>query len=268
MDPAEFCSLHAPVLEREGVRHNVMLGSFQAIRDGRLTDVRLWSLGASGECAIQSPRRPVLLAKLNEAQCRALADDLCGLDCSGVAGPDDTAYQFAARAAELGAVLLEPMPQCILALTEPPPSPGVPGAARVTTPADARLLAEWVVAFCREVAPFDPVPTGERLASMIGVGERMLWAVDGEPVAMANVVRRTQSFGAIGGVYTSPAHRGRGYAAAVTTTVAIQIFSEGRTTACLHADLRNPYANRCYARIGFRRVGTFAHVPRQWRQGQ
>jgi predicted GNAT family acetyltransferase len=32
------------------------------------------------------------------------------------------------------------------------------------------------------------------------------------------------------------------------------VFAEGRTTACLYSDLRNPASNRCYAKIGFKPV--------------
>jgi predicted GNAT family acetyltransferase len=76
--------------------------------------------------------------------------------------------------------------------------------------------------------------------------------VDGKPVAMAGISRRTRNTGVISGVYTPPALRGRGYAGSVTAAVAEQIFAEGKTAVCLYTDLRNPYSNRCYARIGFK----------------
>jgi predicted GNAT family acetyltransferase len=40
------------------------------------------------------------------------------------------------------------------------------------------------------------------------------------------------------------------------------IFSEGRKTACLYTDLRNPASNRCYAKLGFRPVCESWHMVR------
>jgi predicted GNAT family acetyltransferase len=71
---------------------------------------------------------------------------------------------------------------------------------------------------------------------------------------MAGIWRRTRDAAAIAGVYTPPALRGRGYAAAVTAAVVDSVFAEGRASACLYTDLRNPASNRCYAKIGFKPV--------------
>jgi len=42
-----------------------------------------------------------------------------------------------------------------------------------------------------------------------------------------------------------------------------RIYAEGRTIACLYTDLRNPFSNRCYAKIGFRPVCTSLHFHRR-----
>ncbi len=106
----------------------------------------------------------------------------------------------------------------------------------------------------REAVPHDPLPDRARLEAVPAEGRHQFWIVDGKPVAMAGISRRTRNTGVISGVYTPPALRGFGYAGSVTAAVAEQIFAEGRTAACLYTDLRNPYSNRCYARIGFRPV--------------
>jgi predicted GNAT family acetyltransferase len=77
---------------------------------------------------------------------------------------------------------------------------------------------------------------------------------DNLPVAMAAIVRRIANTAAISFVYTPPPWRGRGYAGSVTAALVEYIFSQGRTTACLYTDLRNPFSNRCYAKIGFQPV--------------
>jgi predicted GNAT family acetyltransferase len=69
---------------------------------------------------------------------------------------------------------------------------------------------------------------------------------------MAGIVRRTRRGAAIACVYTPPKLRDRGYAAAVTAATVDGVFAEGRTMACLYADLRNEASNRCYSKIGFK----------------
>jgi predicted GNAT family acetyltransferase len=71
---------------------------------------------------------------------------------------------------------------------------------------------------------------------------------------MDGIVRRTRRGAAIAGVYTPPALRNRGYAAAVTAATVDSVFAEGKTLACLYSNLRNPASNRCYAKIGFKPV--------------
>ena len=76
---------------------------------------------------------------------------------------------------------------------------------------------------------------------------------------MAGIVRRLRNSAAITGVYTTPELRGRGYAGSVTAAAVEQIYADGRTIACLYTDLRNPFSNRCYARIGFKPVCKSMH---------
>jgi predicted GNAT family acetyltransferase len=113
-------------------------------------------------------------------------------------------------------------------------------------------LGPWLIAFLKEAAPHDSFPTREAVERTAAAGNYRFWIVDGEPVAMAGIVRRTPRGAAIAGVYTPPALRNRGYAAAVTAAAVDSIFAEGRTMACLYSDLRNSASNRCYAKIGFK----------------
>jgi predicted GNAT family acetyltransferase len=228
-----------------------------------LPELRLWTLGAPGGCILQTtPRRPLILGELTATACAAFADMTTGLDYGGVVGVDDITPTFVARACERGATIAEPVPQLIQALHERPIYPSIPGSARLVKPADIALFAEWMVAFLKEAAPHDSLPSPEDLERTIADKRFQFWIIDGEPVAMAGIVRRTRQVAAIAGVYTPPVLRGRGYAAAVTTAVAEGVFAEGRAIACLYSDLRNPASNRCYAKIGFRPVCRAWHYPR------
>jgi len=37
-----------------------------------------------------------------------------------------------------------------------------------------------------------------------------------------------------------------------TASLAERAFAAGKNAVCLYTDLRNPYSNRCYAKIGFK----------------
>jgi predicted GNAT family acetyltransferase len=117
---------------------------------------------------------------------------------------------------------------------------------------DAELFGKWQIAFFREAVPHDALPTPEGVQKTAVAGNYRFCTVDGDPVSMAGIVRRTRHGAAIAGVYTPAGSRNRGYAAAVTAAVVDAIFAEGRRTACLYADLRNPASNRCYAKVGFK----------------
>jgi predicted GNAT family acetyltransferase len=128
---------------------------------------------------------------------------------------------------------------------------------------DAPLFADWMVAFAAEAVPHDPPPVRERLERTAGEGRYLFWIVDGEPVSIAGIARRTRNAAAISGVYTPPALRRRGYAGAVTAAVVERAYAEGKGIACLYTDLRNPFSNRCYAKIGFEPVCASLNFPKR-----
>ena len=62
---------------------------------------------------------------------------------------------------------------------------------------DVALFGQWLTAFLKEAVPHDPLPTRERVENTAGAGNYRFWIVDGEPVAMAGIVRRTRRGAAI-----------------------------------------------------------------------
>jgi predicted GNAT family acetyltransferase len=251
-----------PALERDEVRHNVMLAIFAAIAENQAANVVTWTLGSPGQCAVMVAGRPIVLADLDEGQCRTLAGQTLQLDYPGVVGPGETARWFARRAMELGIKFREPIPQAIHSLVEKPKYPGALGHARRSTADDTGILADWMESFVREATPHDTVPSRERVEKLAAEGRHLFWIVDGEPVSMAAIARRTRNAAAIAPVYTPPALRSKGYGGSVTAAAVEQAFAEGKTIACLYTDLRNPSSNRCYAKVGFRPVCGSYHIPR------
>jgi RimJ/RimL family protein N-acetyltransferase len=251
----EFAEFHCPALGRDEARHNLILGLLdRALANGQ-SDLRLWTLGGPGACAIQTtPGHAIILGELDAAQCRGFAEETSDLDYPGVVGLDPATPLFVGHAAARGVKFQQPVPQLIQALRERPVHPDAPGSARPVAPADTALFTEWMLAFLREAVPHDPLPSPASLERTIAERRYQFWIVDGEPASMAGIVRRTPHAAAIAGVYTPPALRRRGYAAGATAAVVEAIFAEGRSIACLYSDLRNPASNRCYAKIGFKPV--------------
>lgn len=251
---AAFIGMHVPALERDEVRHNLILGLLNRVATGASLELTTWTLGEPGACAINMPGRPIILGALEREQCRALAEATHDLDYAGVVGLDSTPQWFVERAIEMGRAFRSPIPQRIHALRRAPSYPAAPGAARPVTADDATLFADWISAFSAEATPDEPQAPRAALEKAAGEGRYMFWVVDGEPVSLAGIARRTRGAAAIAPVYTPPALRGRGFAGSVTAALAERLFAEGRHAVCLYTDLRNPAANRCYARIGFEPV--------------
>ena len=254
MQVAEFIDKHVPALERDEVRHNLMLGLLGRAAKDPGQQLLTWTLGGPGACAIRSPSRPIVLGEVGREHCRALAEGTRERDYVGVVGPDLAPKWFVERAMELGDMFADPVPQRIHALRDRPAYPGAPGRARQVLAQDGPLFADWLTAFSREAVPDDPVSPRAEIEKVAGEGRHMFWVVDEEPVSMAGIVRRTRNTAAIAAVYTPPALRGRGFAGSVTAAVAERVFAEGKAAACLYTDLRNPASNRCYAKIGFKPV--------------
>jgi hypothetical protein len=254
MEIKDFAEYHRPVLETDEARHGLMLSMLgRAVSDPTYA-LRTWSVGRAGACAVQSPGWPIILGELEEQQCHALAEQVRDTDFPGVVGPDRTASWFADRAGEMGIGFAEPIPQQIHTIRRTPRYPGAPGVSRVVTSSDAALVAKWLLAFSQEATPRDPTPGREKLEKAAGDGQYMFWTVNSEPVSIAGIVRRTTHGATIASVYTPPELRGRGYAGSVTAALVERIYADGSLFACLYTDLRNPFSNRCYAKVGFEPV--------------
>jgi hypothetical protein len=155
MELREFAEFHTPALERDEARYNLMLGLLARLLNSAQPnpDVRLWTLGVSGQCAMQtSHRNAIVLGELDEGQCCALADETLGLHYPGAIGSDPIVFWFVQRAVERGVKFLEPIPQQIWALRQRPIYPDVGGSARVVNSGDVHLFGRWLTAFLKEAA--------------------------------------------------------------------------------------------------------------------
>jgi GNAT superfamily N-acetyltransferase len=136
---------------------------------------------------------------------------------------------------------------------------GVPGRAVVAGVAERELLLRFSAAFEAEIGGLGFVTEAWVGRVISGEDRAWLWEVEGRFVSVAG--RRPVAGGSarIGPVYTPPACRGQGYAAAVTAAATRDILGEGAVPV-LFTDLANPTSNGVYQRLGYYPVADYAAV--------
>jgi predicted GNAT family acetyltransferase len=141
------------------------------------------------------------------------------------------------------------------------------GRIRQATEADKDLVTKWSHAFhidthgdVRNMPETDITPGLER--------EWVFLWEDGKPVSMALKTRPTDKGMTVGGVYTPPELRGKGYATSCVAELSRHILQSGKEFCTLYTDLANPTSNAIYKKIGYEEVGdsveyTFEMPPEQ-----
>ncbi|MEV5575150.1 GNAT family N-acetyltransferase [Spirillospora sp. NPDC052269] len=200
-----------------------------------------------------TPDLPILLTTATDDAARALANVLPITTATGVNAEPSAATAFAgawrARTDTMSWRLEEHRLYRLGDLV--PPNPMPPGTARVATSADSARVMDWLDAFAAESSGSAPRPVAEaRLAS----GCFVLWEVDGEPVALAGRTPALDGMTRVANVYTPPAHRRRGYGAAVTAAVSRSALDTGVRDIVLFTDVANPTSNGIYQSIGYHPV--------------
>lgn len=264
-DVEGFARLARPLLDRDPARHTMTLTVLHGVLHRAFVPVSLLTVhddGAVVGALLRTTERPALVSAVPPRYAPAVADTLLRRDPvpRGAQGPVEEAEAFAAAwVARTGTTVRTAVRLRLFALDgDLRPPAGVPGRGRaVEAGDDARvdLVAAWRVAFEAEVDDVAPSPAGTRSGVVRGLGSgtaELVWEVDGEPVAQATVRAVTAGMTRIGPVYTPPAHRRHGYAAAVTAAAARWALDRGARHVLLYTDLANPTTNRLYPRLGFR----------------
>jgi predicted GNAT family acetyltransferase len=94
----------------------------------------------------------------------------------------------------------------------------------------------------------DHRPLVERLLSS---DDLVLWDVDGTPVSMAAINRRTGRSSCVSMVYTPRDLRGRGYASSVVAALTQRELDAGAEWCSLFTDAANPTSNHIYQELGY-----------------
>ena len=134
-------------------------------------------------------------------------------------------------------------------------SPEIPaiGELRPARENDMAFLPYWRAGFHSDCfgTPFGASWDLERCHMDIANGRLFVLEDGGMPVSMANITRELRTLCCIGGVYTPPYFRGRGYATACVAEVSRLMLERGFARCVLYTDLANPTSNSIYQKIGY-----------------
>ncbi|QIS05875.1 GNAT family N-acetyltransferase [Nocardia brasiliensis] len=266
-DAAEFRARTESFLLRDPLRHTVVTSSVASHIAGIAAGSakpRFLSLHADDDTvagvAMRVQDRDVYLGELPERSAGEVADALAELEpeAAGVEGLVADATDFAERWCARFDIGFHQTYRTRLYRLGALRVPDVPGALRRATESDAELCMEWSEAMYADAGiPWQPAES-ETIRRRVTAGQLWFWERDGQPVSFAAHQLPVYNWSRIGLVYTPPAHRGRGYASAVTAGLAHDLHADG-LDVCLFADVANRTAGKIYQAIGFHPTHEFVH---------
>lgn len=268
-NPRDFLKRCGAYLEQNEAEHNLILSlcqdALQKKRQGKRLDILFSSLFNGSDfvmAAVQTPERNLVLSKADQPEIEKLTEKLakCNFRFPGIVGPSDVVSGFFNKWTQItGQKPVEYVDQIIYTLKEVLLPSMVEGRFRLAGKEDTSAIAEWISSFAKEALPKADQVSGEnafkKAKKMVRDGRVAVWTVnDGELVSMATV-SGTDNVARLGGVYTPPEQRGRGYASAIVANLSRLHLDQGKKMCCLYADARNPVLNSIYRKIGYEFIG-------------
>jgi GNAT superfamily N-acetyltransferase len=147
-----------------------------------------------------------------------------------------------------------------------------PGKMRFAENSDEELLVDWTMRFiidCKMPEAHSKTlreDVQKNVTRALASQTRVLWEVDGKPVAMAGSGRKASFGSSVGSVYTPPNLRGHGYASQLVAEFSQHLLDTGAPRCLLFTDAANPTSNKIYQRMGYHRCCDFLlikNVPQQ-----
>jgi uncharacterized protein len=150
-------------------------------------------------------------------------------------------------------------------LRQPDPAASAEMVWRPTRDDEVELFTEWRVAFTRATGIRSDGPDLEEhcrreVVMFHEASECRLLEYRARPVACLIFNARLTDQVLIGGVWTPPEYRGRGFARTLTAGCLMQERAKGVRRAVLCADPANQSARAAYEAVGFREVGNFGLI--------
>ena len=147
------------------------------------------------------------------------------------------------------------------ALRVPAPSAGV--VCRAARPEDRDALVRFRIAYDIEALggrddDAAHASTAMFLDAQLEAGRVWVAVANGRLVSLSAFNAALPDIVQLGGIYTPPEHRGRGYAKLAVTAQLLAARAAGATRSVLFT--KNPSAVRCYTALGFERLSEFALV--------
>jgi RimJ/RimL family protein N-acetyltransferase len=213
--------------------------------------------GPVGGAFLHTPGFPVFLTSMTGDAVTGLADELAasGRRVPGLNAEAQAAQGFAAawRQRTGDVAIVQRLIRLHRLETLVRPDPGPQGKPRVADERDRDLHIEWSRAFLREIGDEAEDPEAE-VGQRLGYGGLTVWEARGTPVSMAGITRIVHAVARVGGVYTPPELRGRGYAGGATAAVSQAALDAGAAEVVLYTDLANATSNALYEGLGYRAV--------------
>ncbi|PID36279.1 MAG: GNAT family N-acetyltransferase [Rhodobacterales bacterium] len=211
-------------------------------------------LSQAGFLVLQAPENPAFLAALKPA--------FKGRKLSGINGAsqqvEEALHAFGLNDAEFALRAPEPLYELPLSALK---IPDAPGNIRRATEADRALLQAWILDYDTGTLGL-PVNAdiraqcARKVEASIDSDRHVVLEVEGRAVAKTAFNAVLPDAVQIGGVYTPPALRSKGYARLAVALHLAQARTQGVEKAFLFSS--SPDACRAYEAIGFRRIGSYS----------
>jgi predicted GNAT family acetyltransferase len=273
LEPGDEAALEAFLLPRVD-SSMFLLGNVRAAGlhdEGRTyqgTYVAAWQAGEiAGVAALYWNGNLVLQAPVHlEALCRA-AMAASGRALRGMVGPASQ-VEAARRALDLDRARIQLDEEehlyslALEALKVPPALSAGRLQGRRLEPHDVDLVTTWRVGFSLESLgePESPALWSQCRASVEqGMAEGRIWLLEdeGQPVSTTAFNTAIREAVQVGGVWTPPELRSRGYARAAVAASLLAARDEGAERGILFTGKENLPAQRAYEALGFRQVGDY-----------
>lgn len=256
-------------LDQEPAKHQLMLSNMVRLGDAATQDDVVMAVVRDDAAPVLAalwlkPYR-LLLAGIGDdtspmRAAAALADSSGTLDFPGVLAEERLASAFcAAYTASHGIPFGKAKGMHIHELRRVNPPRPVPGTLRTAKKDELELTTRWALAFGEETGT--PGWSEEYVRARIDAGQAYLWD-DAGPRCLAFEMRPLRQGLSIGGVYTPPEARRRGYASACVAALSQDILDRGFSYASLFTDAANATTNHIYHEIGYRRLASIVQIDR------